>query len=102
MTIENLRSRFWILPFGLTALGMLVVGLVYSKPSTAAPGITWAPGSLSIDIGPGQTQHIPVSFSSSENISTATVEVVPELQSLVYVTPSSFRNIQKDQPLTVA
>ena len=101
MNIGNMRHRFWVLPVGVAALGMLVVGLLYSAHSIAAPGVTWTPISITQEIARGQSLPVTVTFTASENLTNINVRVVPALQSLVQVSPLSFASIQKGKPVTV-
>jgi hypothetical protein len=95
----NTPKRFWIIPAGLLATGLLLGGLMFSRPSLAAPGVTWSPGSISDTVSPGQQQTIPLSFTASANLTNVVVRVVPALQGLVQVTPSSLAAAQKGQTI---
>jgi hypothetical protein len=83
----------------ISAIGFAVLVFVLLSPSEApaVPTVKWMPSSVNQKLGPGQSQSIAVSFTASENISKTTVRVVPNLQSLVQVTPSTITNIQKGQ-----
>src|SRR5438105_606690 len=63
--------------------------------------ITWTPASITDTISPGRQQSIPVSFTALSNLQNVAVNVVPELQGLVQVNPSSFASVQKGQVVTV-
>ena len=97
-----MQKRFWIVLGAFMSVGLLVAGLLYSKPSAAAPTISWAPSSITRAVVPGQTQVVPASFTASENISNAVVRVDPALQSVVKLLPANLANVQKGQTVTLS
>lgn len=78
---------------------LFALALIFFLPSQApaAPTIAWFPSSISETTSAGSTKTINISFTSSENISGASLRVVPELIPYVRVTPSTFANITKGQ-----
>jgi hypothetical protein len=76
---------------------LLALALLFFLPSQAPaqPAVNWNPVSLSETVVAGETNTVAVSFTASENIGDASVRVVPELQSYVQVSPSSFASITK-------
>lgn len=63
--------------------------------------ITWSPASVTDTANPGSRQDIPITFTTSANVSNVTVSVVPALQGTVSVAPTSFASLQKGQVATV-
>ena len=59
--------------------------------------ITWTPASITDTANPGSRQDIPISFTASANVANVSISVVPALQKLVSVTPTSFASLQKGQ-----
>ncbi|TSC63824.1 MAG: hypothetical protein G01um1014106_376 [Parcubacteria group bacterium Gr01-1014_106] len=83
--------------------GILVVVLILFTPAPAPadPKITWAPESLTEEIGRGQSKTISVAFTTSEDISNVTVRVVPALQPFIQVSPSALGTVGKGQTFTL-
>lgn len=65
------------------------------KMKSSSPIITWTPASVSQTILAGESITIPVSFTSSEDLTNVEVRVVPELMPYVTISPTSFINISK-------
>lgn len=83
--------------------GLLVVAVVILTPTPAPadPKITWAPSSLTAEVGRGESKTIGVSFISSEAVANVQASVVPALQSFVQVTPASFASMTAGQTLVL-
>jgi hypothetical protein len=80
-------------------VALIVTGVIFGTPSTApaAPTITWTPSSVTETIVAGESRRLSISFTTSENISSAVARVVPEIQPFVYVTPQSVGPVSKGQ-----
>lgn len=96
-----MRTKFWILPISVATLGLAAVAFFYSPSSTAAPGVTWTPSSVTQTVVAGQTKTTIASFTTSENLSNLVVWVVPELRTLVQATPAQFASVTKGQAVTL-
>ena len=59
--------------------------------------ITWTPASITDTANPGSRQDIPVTFTASANVANVSISVVPALQKLVSLSPTSFASLQKGQ-----
>ncbi len=92
---------------GLVPVALLVLGgagvLLYSPESEVRPSVAWAPPSISLVVGAGQSTAVEATFIPSENASDVTVGVVPELATYVSVSPASFASVVKGvaYPVTV-
>ena len=84
------------------SVGLLIASLLYSKPSAAAPGISWQPTSITETVVPGKTQVVRASFTASENMSNAVVRVDPALRSVVKLLPANLANVQQGQTVTLS
>lgn len=63
--------------------------------------IAWTPVSITDTANPGSRQVIPVTLTASTNITNLTISVVPALQNVVSVSPTSFASLQKGQVVTL-
>lgn len=59
--------------------------------------ITWTPASITDTANPGSRQDIPITFTASANVANVSISVVPALQKLVSLSPTSFASLQKGQ-----
>jgi len=86
------------------ALAVCVGLFLYSSSADATQlpaTITWSPSTIADIASPGTRQNIPISFTAATNLSNVVVSVVPALQALVTVNPTSFPSLQKGQLATV-
>lgn len=92
----TMNHRLGVLVFGL-------LGIVSSGHSVAyaAPTIDWTPSSLTQTIALGKSQTVIVTFKATKNESNVVVRVVPELQTYIQVSPSSFQTIQRGTTTTL-
>ena len=96
------HSRLWLAPIFLgVGLILFVVILLTPSPSRAKPVVTWTPSSVSEIIPPGGSSSISVSFTASRNLTNIVVRIVPELQSFVVATPSSFAAVANGETKTI-
>lgn len=87
-------SRGFILVLAAGFL-ILAMALFMTSPALAIPTITWIPASMTEMISAGESKTVPVSFTTSENVSDVEVQVVPELQPFVQVDPQTFKSLAK-------
>jgi len=100
-TTKTKRILTW-LAVGLCSLGFISAAVFFTpSPAPAAPTINWLPSSLNVEIALGQAKSISITLTSSETVSNTHVQVVPQLQPYLQVSPSVIPNISKNQPVTL-
>jgi hypothetical protein len=82
--------------------GTIPVPVLGPPPVEAVPTISWTPSSVFEVVGQGQIKTVQVSFTASEDMSGVVVQVVPELQPFVQVTPQAIATISSGQPVTLS
>jgi len=99
MNSMNMPKRLWMGLAAFASVGLLAAGLLFATHAAAAPGVSWKPSSITDAVSPGTAQPIPISFTASANLTNVVLRVVPALQGLVQVTPSTVATVQKGQTI---
>ena len=94
-------SRLHIILLSATGLAAVAAVLFLARPSPAAPAISWTPTSLTEAILAGDAVTVPVSFTSSKQLTDVVVRVVPQLAPYVAVQPASFAAIGKGESVAL-
>lgn len=85
---------------GIGALALLAIFLVSAgraAQSHKGPAIAWTPLSLEQTVLAGKTVTVPISFTTSSDLNNISLSVVPELSSIVTVSPSSVAHLSAGQ-----
>ena len=118
MKPKTITSRISLLIFGAIVLAVVLVACGGGTPDTqngtsadmkiqaatstnTGPTLSWNPTSITDTAAPGTQQTIRVSFTASANMANVVIAVVPALQGLIQVSPSSLASVQKGQPVAL-
>jgi|ERR1051326_8300208 hypothetical protein len=101
MTFASKKEISWFILLCLSVAGTYVLyfGL---EPAPAAPTISWDPSFINETVSAGNSKTVLVSFVASEKMTSAQINIVPELQSYVQASPSTFANISEGGTGTVS
>ena len=93
------RSTILWLAVAVATVAVLFVSSTRSPVSTAT--VTWSQNPLKIVISPGETTQRTVILRSSALLTNARIEVMPEIASLIAISPTAPESIAADQPFAV-
>jgi hypothetical protein len=85
----------------VVGLLLTVVSLLSGLPVPAANGIMWTPPVLTTVLAPGENRRFDVSFTAPYELDHAVVDVAPELQPFVQVSPHVLTGIATGQTVHV-
>lgn len=87
------------------SLGVIVLAtgalLLVASPVPAKPPVAWAPESVSEILLPGESDAVAVFWTASQEVSDARVEVVPELEAFVQVSPVDLGDVNEGDEVTL-
>jgi hypothetical protein len=89
------------LPICVAGLLLTVAALLSDLPAPAANGLTWTPPVLTTMLGPGENRRFDVSFTAPYKLDYAVIDVAPELQPFVQVSPYVLTGIATGQTVHV-
>jgi hypothetical protein len=89
------------LPICVVGLFLMVLSLLSGLPTPAANGITWTPPVLTTILTPGASRSFDVSFTAPYALDHVVVDVAPELQPFVQVSPHALTRIATGQSVQV-
>jgi hypothetical protein len=83
------------------SLGILIIVFGATFSTRATPTIAWQPPKIASTVSAGGSKTIVANFVAMEDVTDASVRVVPALQPFVRVEPQTIDSIKKGQPVQV-
>jgi len=98
-------KRLLLAAIGITVLVMLTLSLVAVTPTAFAKGghgnkISWFQNPVTATLAPGGTFSTTVTFTSTLNLTNATLRLTPSLKGTTTVSPTTFATITAGTPYT--
>ncbi len=98
--------RLLLVAIGVTVLAVLILSQVAISPSVMAMGrphgkVSWSQNPVTATVAPGTSYSTTVVFTSTVNLTNATLRLTPSFKGTTTVTPTTFATITAGVPYTV-